>query len=418
MEDVRETAFELERFAWTPPGRLEVVGRWNGLEGRRLGRPVLTLEAHGIRRRLGAVPGGHFARAASGEWRAAFAYDDDPEAITRAELELGRRLVVELPRPRRRRGAPPEALEDERRLRLEAETTLAERDAEIIGLRDEAETAIGDREAEIETLRTQLTQAEQLAAARDDAERRAAEFGAELAIAREELATARQELETARSEADERLAAQRAAAAEVHEKLAAAREEAHRTIETEAEETERLRAELAAAREETERTVSAEREETERLREELASRAAHANGSDGGEAEAAARRMYERVARELENERTAARHLRRELDAVQAQSAEHRRVVSAAVTDSVTPTAGGEPAAPGATTPAGRVAAARRAGAGRAAAHQRAEAARAAAAHRVPGHRSAAAVWAVRAVAVAIVAALLVALLLIVSAVT
>ena len=44
MPDLREVAFELERFAWAEPGRLEVVGRWSGLEGRRLGRPVLRLE--------------------------------------------------------------------------------------------------------------------------------------------------------------------------------------------------------------------------------------------------------------------------------------------------------------------------------------------------------------------------------------
>ena len=45
MPDLREVAFELERFGWSEPGRLEVVGRWSGLEGRRLGRPVLRLEA-------------------------------------------------------------------------------------------------------------------------------------------------------------------------------------------------------------------------------------------------------------------------------------------------------------------------------------------------------------------------------------
>ena len=47
MPDLREVSFELERFAWSEPGRLEVVGRWSGLEGRRLGRPVLRLECRG-----------------------------------------------------------------------------------------------------------------------------------------------------------------------------------------------------------------------------------------------------------------------------------------------------------------------------------------------------------------------------------
>jgi hypothetical protein len=122
--------------------------------------------------------------------------------------------------------------------------------------------------------------------------------------------------------------------------------------------------------------------------------------------------MYERIARELENERAAARHLRRELDAVQAQTAEHRRVTSAAAANGVT----GE--TPAAATPAGRLAASRRTDVGRAAAHQRAEAARAAAAHRVPTHHSPVAVWVVRGIAVAFVVGLLIALLILVSALT
>ena len=120
--------------------------------------------------------------------------------------------------------------------------------------------------------------------------------------------------------------------------------------------------------------------------------------------------MYERVARELEHERATARHLRRELDAVQAQTAEHRRA-SATAANGITQTDD----TPGAATPAGRLAAARRTDVGRAATHRRAEVARAAAAHRVPESRaSPAGVWAVRIIAVAILAGLLVALLILV----
>src|SRR5918994_270921 len=50
----------------------EVVGRWSGLEGRRLGRPVLRLEAEGRRRRLAALPGGQLVSSGEGEWRASF----------------------------------------------------------------------------------------------------------------------------------------------------------------------------------------------------------------------------------------------------------------------------------------------------------------------------------------------------------
>jgi hypothetical protein len=416
MPEVREVAFELERFAWSEPGQLEVVGRWSGLQGRRLGRPVLRLEeAGGRRRRLTAMPGGHLVHSQGGEWRAAFAYEGDPEEVGPVVLEVGR-LAVELPAPRRRRRRPAEEalraeLDAERRRREEAEATLAERNAELLSLREEADAALAQREGEIETLRSQSGDVERieaelqavreaLAAAEEERDR----LRTDLAIRDEELEIAREEAKTARAEAEARLVAERAAATEVREKLATAREEAQSTITAEAQETERLRAELEAAREETERTVEAERAETARLREELATHTAQGNGGEAGEAEAAAKRMYERIARELEHERAAARHLRRELDAVQAQTAEHRRAASSAAAGGVTDDV---PAA----TAAGRMAAMRRGEIGGAAAYHRAEAA-----HRVPhGHRSEAMVWGVRAAAFVFVAALLVMMLLIVS---
>jgi hypothetical protein len=402
MPELREVAFELERFAWTPPDQLEVVGRWSGLEGRRLGRPVLTLAIDGGHEKVHAHPGGHFGRG--GKWRALFTFDGEPEAIAGAELEIGRRLVVDLPPPRRRRQpSGGEALAQERERREALEATLAERDAEIVGLRDEAETAIGERDSEIETLRAEV---EQIRAELD-------ELRAAVSVAEAERDRAQTELEAARVDAEGRLAAERAAATEIREKLATAREEANSTLETEAQETERLRAELQAARDEAERTVNAERAETARLREELAARSAN-GGDDDGEAEAAARRMYERVARELDRERAAARHLRRELDAVQAQTAEHRRLASAATANGLDPA----DESPGGATPAGRLAASRRTDVGRAAAHHRAEAARAAAAHRVPSQSSPVGIWVVRGIAVALVAGLLIVLLMIVNAVT
>jgi hypothetical protein len=429
MPEVREVAFELERFGWTPPDHLEVVGRWSGLEGRRLGRPTLTLHVGDEAVRLTAHPGGHFSR--SGTWSAVFSYDGKPEAVDGAELEIGRRMVVDLPPPRRR--STPAGLAHERKRREELEATLAERDAEITGLRDEAETAIGDRDTQIETLTAELAELrgrlETTEPERDDLQSRleSAETerddlrtrleAAEQAVEemRAELEAAREEAEIARAEVEQRLMAERAASTEIREKLATAREEAQSTIDTEAQETERLRAELQAARDETERTVEAERAETARLREELATRSTNGSDEDGSESDPAAKRMYERVARELERERAAARHLRRELDAVQAQTAEHRRIAASAAANGIDPESEDLPAA---ATPAGRLVAARSTDVGRMAAHHRAEAARAAAAHRVPSHRSPVAVWTVRAIAVAFVGGLLVALLQIVNAVT
>jgi hypothetical protein len=129
--------------------------------------------------------------------------------------------------------------------------------------------------------------------------------------------------------------------------------------------------------------------------------------------------MYERVSRELERERAAARTLRRELDSARAETAEQRRSVSAAVANGTTSTQ----EAPLAATAAGRqravaLRAPRAAVVPESAPARRVEAMRHAAAARVPEpHHSTTGVWAVRGAAVVLVALLLIALLLIVSAV-
>ena len=69
MDETRELSFELERFEWVSEERLEVSGNWEGLTGRRLARPVLTVVLDGRRRRLNALPGGHLPRTGGDGWR-------------------------------------------------------------------------------------------------------------------------------------------------------------------------------------------------------------------------------------------------------------------------------------------------------------------------------------------------------------
>ena len=57
MPAAGDVSFELERFEWTADDRLEVVGRWNGVRGRRLLRPALTVDAGGRRQRVTGTPG-------------------------------------------------------------------------------------------------------------------------------------------------------------------------------------------------------------------------------------------------------------------------------------------------------------------------------------------------------------------------
>ena len=135
MPEVGEVAFELERFGWSEPGQLEVVGRWSGLEGRRLGRPVLTVEAGGRRRRLTALPGGQLAgTAASGERPSHVKTTRTPSRASCSRSGAGswstsrRRAGAAAPRPT----SSLERLHEERLRREAAEATLAERDAELV----------------------------------------------------------------------------------------------------------------------------------------------------------------------------------------------------------------------------------------------------------------------------------------------
>src|SRR6185369_7667514 len=108
MPAVGEVSFELERFEWTADDRLEVVGRWNGVRGRRISRPALTVDAGGRRQRLSGT------QESDEPWVASFAWSGDD--IAGAELEIGRSLVVELPPPRRRRRRSGASAESDLRL--------------------------------------------------------------------------------------------------------------------------------------------------------------------------------------------------------------------------------------------------------------------------------------------------------------
>ena len=221
---VREVAFELECFEWADE-RLELAGRWKGLAGRRLTGPVLSLDTgSGRRKRLVAMPGGHFG-AAEESWRATFAWPGDPAEITGAELEVGGNVVVDLPLPdrrRRRRKRPAvdsgdDALRGEvGALRAQVERLRAElagRERENMQLRaqldddDEAPGPAAEAGAptvEIDRLTSQREQLNaELERLADERDRTRAELSDEADRLRGELDAARVELERARTEVDE-----------------------------------------------------------------------------------------------------------------------------------------------------------------------------------------------------------------------
>lgn len=243
-----EVAFEVERAGWPSPDRLEVVGRWFGVRGRRFIRPTLYVEASGEPRRLLAVLDHKPWAVEDGEeWIAAFAWDGDPVDLAGSELTVGPGIAVELNpsaerEPAERRFArPPRAdvlgneLAGEREKRQKLSRDLHEARAEHSA--DMVRTA-REHEEELERVRSEKARAEQ------EGERRLADLRSELDAARDRAAR----LETALRKVRDELAVARADAAAKragleHERATFAAE----ASEAAAGEVEQLRVERDAA---------------------------------------------------------------------------------------------------------------------------------------------------------------------------
>jgi hypothetical protein len=232
MAPVREVAFELEAFEWSED-RLDVVGRWKGLAGRRLARPVLTVQLDsGRRKRVVAMPGGQLG-AAEESWHASFNWPGDPAEIIGAELELGRNVVVELPLPdrrrrRRRRLAAEQSVTEELRLeagalraqvdRLRAE--LAGRERELMAAREQLAAAPVTDQPTVELRRDEADAAEreelsaELAGLRAEHDAERARWQTEIDELREAFSAAAEEAEQTRRRHAAELAAVRASVAQ------------------------------------------------------------------------------------------------------------------------------------------------------------------------------------------------------------
>ena len=175
--------FELRRFGWATPDRLEVDGRFVGLEEAVAGDPILVLHGSDRTHRLPAVANETDGVDADA-WHAAFKWRDTPTPFDVAELEFGDDLVVDLPSPQsddadsdgdvldvRRRGGAE-------RLRLQAEllavrseltetrTQLERAEKELAQSREELTAEREARTADAEEFRAGLAQTQ---AAADDA---------------------------------------------------------------------------------------------------------------------------------------------------------------------------------------------------------------------------------------------------------
>ena len=247
-----EVAFEVERAGWPSPDRLEVVGRWFGVRGRRFIRPTLYVEAHGEPRRLLAVLDHKPWAVEDGEeWIAAFPWEGDPVDLAGSELTVGPGIAVELAPPGERRpggrrfARQPRAdvlgselageREKTQRLSRELHSARADHAAEMTRTAQEHQT-------ELERVRAERATAEQEAQRRvgalrgelDAAHDRAARLESALRKARDELAVARADV-----------AAQRAG---LEQERASVTADASKAA---ADEVERLRSERDSARAES-----------------------------------------------------------------------------------------------------------------------------------------------------------------------
>lgn len=271
---VREVAFELECFEWADE-RLELAGRWKGLAGRRLARPVLSIDTGtGRRKRLVALPGGHLGTAED-DWRATFEWPGDAGEIIAAELEVGGSVVVDLPLPdrrrRRRKRAAPDSSDELLRnevaaLRAQVERLRAElagRERENMQLRAQLDEPEGVAGADAPTV-----EIERLASERQQLTAEVERLAGERDQTRAELAAEVERLQGERDAATEQLVQQRAADEHARELIDDLRQ-AIADAAAEAEEArDRQRAELAALQSD----LDAERAQSARLRVELAER--------------------------------------------------------------------------------------------------------------------------------------------------
>jgi hypothetical protein len=92
--------FELARFVWEAPDRLEVSGRFIGLPYVPADDPVLVVDGVDGTHRLPVVSDSFSGPPKDDRrWNAAFAWQEAPVAFKDAKLEFGGDIVVELPEP-------------------------------------------------------------------------------------------------------------------------------------------------------------------------------------------------------------------------------------------------------------------------------------------------------------------------------
>jgi hypothetical protein len=181
--------FDLDRFEWNAPDRLEVSGQFHGLE-EPTAEPILIVHGGGMPHRLHAQPDS--VPMDGGRWRAEFVWEGVPVGVESAVLELGPDITIELPPP----GASPaqpldvhhEASTDvalhAQRLAAEQQTeelraALERAEAELARARSDLESERTGRAADAQRFREGLAQVQASAEQALAAERASSEHDLE-----------------------------------------------------------------------------------------------------------------------------------------------------------------------------------------------------------------------------------------------
>jgi len=289
--DTAEPTFELRRFAWATPDRLEVSGTFGGLrDATPDAPPVLVVQAGESVHRLQAVPDSLEGPPSEGRvWQAQFAWRHPPVAFEEAELQLGAGMVVELPAPgTKRRLARARLLDvrtDPRRIaKATPEPDVPHPAAASVGSQVEVLAA----QEEVREIRAAMEQTQaELARAHEDLEAERTRRASDGERFHEGLASVRESAEKALAE---ELNATR--------RLEVSLREAHETIEAKDAALDTLRGELEAAQ--------AARMQVEQDADTLRTQVAKLESDDG--------REIERLGEELERSRARVDAARSELE--------------------------------------------------------------------------------------------------------
>ena len=299
--------FELERFGWQAPDRLEIAGTFHDLEQSPDGTPVLVVSGDGEAHQLQSVEASVSGPPEDGKsWQAQFEWDEAPVGIEAAVLEFGTGMTIELPapgaKPLRRRfirvrradeGAVHAAPADEDAAPTDEDATPADEDAvstdenaapteENAAPADAA--AVADHEPRIATAGDIALEADLVAA-----EARIHELRAALERTAADLDHARADLEAERTGRSQD-------AEQFHDGLARVRASAEQALAAAQAEAQQLRDDGQAARVQAEAELAALREQVaaaDELRQRIS--ALEGAGADASEMRADAQRLLERL---------------------------------------------------------------------------------------------------------------------------